>query len=159
MTSAAATSTRPSRLALGRLVVMGWIVGMAACHHPPPTAPGPARVSLEGTWSGTFEDRTGLVSRVSMSLAGIEPTASGTFTLSFDDSSMNASGIVLGSTVDAPAIHLTFYIQQAGPQCTGIPGVVYHARVALNGNTIDGDYEPAFGCDLLTRGAVRLTRR
>jgi hypothetical protein len=134
-------------------------LAVAGCHHPPPTAPGPPRVSIEGTWNGTLSDRTGVTSRVTMILAGIEPTASGTFALSFDDPSVQASGLVLASTVDAPAIHLTFVIQQASSQCAGTPGVFYQARVALKGNEIDGDYEPAFGCDLLTRGAIHLTRR
>jgi hypothetical protein len=147
---------RASRVWL--LTMASVALAAAGCHHAAPTAPGPPRVSIEGTWTGTLSDRAGLVSRITMIVAGIEHSASGTFTLSFDDPSMNASGLVLGSTVDAPAIHLTFVIQQAGARCAGTPGVFYQARVALVGNEIEGDYEPAFGCDLLTRGLIRLTR-
>jgi hypothetical protein len=150
---------QPLSSLVGLLSAATCALAMIGCHHPAPTAPGPPRVSIEGTWNGTLSDRTGLVSRVTMIVAGIEPTASGTFTLSFDDPSMNASGLVLASTVDAPAIHLTFNIQQASPHCAGTPGVFYQARVALKGDEIEGDYEPAFGCDLLTRGAIHLTRR
>ena len=152
-------SALPRAACVWLLTVVIGALAAVGCHHAAPTAPGPPRVSIEGTWTGTLSDRTGLVSRITMIVAGIDPNASGTFTLAFDDPSMNASGLVLGSTVDAPAIHLTFVIQQAGAHCADTPGVFYHARVALHGNEIEGDYEPAFGCDLLTRGLIRLTRR
>jgi len=135
------------------------VLAAMGCHRPTPTAPGPARISVEGTWQGTLTDRSGVESQLTMTVAGLEPSASGTFSLAFADASKDARGIVLVSTTDAPTIHLTLNIQQAGPACVGTPGVFYHARVAFRGNDLDGDYEPAFGCDILTRGAVRLTRR
>ena len=158
MHQARRTGTRRLRCGAAVAMVLSTLAAIA-CHHATPTAPGPTRVAIEGTWQGTLTDRTGVESQMAMTITGIETSASGTFALSFDDASKNARGIVLASTIDVPTVHLTLNIQQAGPGCTGTPGVFYHARVALAGNVLDGDYEPAFGCDLLTRGAIRLTRR
>jgi len=147
------------RSAVNVIALATTVLTAMGCHRTTPTAPGPARISVEGTWHGTLTDRSGVESQLTMTVAGIEPSASGTFSLAFGDTSKDARGIVLVSTTDAPTIHLTLNIQQAGPACVGTPGVFYHARVAFRGNDLDGDYEPAFGCDILTRGAVRLTRR
>lgn len=155
-----ANTVRFRRRGATRVIAFATIALTAVgCQRTTPTAPGPARISIEGMWQGTLTDRNGDQSQMTMTVTGIEPSGSGTFSLAFADGSKDARGIVLVSTADAPAIHLTLNIQQAGPTCVGTPGVFYHARVALRGNELDGDYEPAFGCDILTRGALRLTRR
>ena len=87
------------------------VLAAMGCHHTTPTAPGPARISVEGTWQGTLTDRSGVESQLTMTVAGLEPSASGTFSLAFADASKDARGIVLVSTTDAPTIHLTLNIQ------------------------------------------------
>ena len=135
------------------------LVALAGCGSSPTAPdPGPARVPIEGTWTGSISDRTGGTAQVSMTLSGLDTLGVGTFALVFPDPALNASGILQGRTQNAPTIDLSLFIQSGGRDCSA-PGVSYSARLALSENRMTGTYQPAVGCPLLTGGSMELTRR
>jgi hypothetical protein len=125
-----------------------------------PTAPepGPARVPIEGTWTGSITDRTGVTAQVSMTLSGLDTLGVGTFSITFADPAANVSGVLQGRTQNAPTIDLSLFVQSGGRDCSA-PGVSYAARLALSDNRMTGTYQPAVGCSLLAGGSMELTRR
>lgn len=132
---------------------------LAACGRSPNAPdPGPARVPIEGTWSGSIADRAGGTAQVSMTLSGLDTLGVGTFSLVFPDPAANVSGVLQGRTQDAPTIDLSLFVQSGGRDCAG-HGVSYTARLALSDNRMTGTYQPAVGCPLLAGGSMELTRR
>jgi hypothetical protein len=150
---AAVRAVRASTQAIAALLLLM----LSGCDEAP-TAPGPIRVPIEGTWTGTITDRAAGVAQVSITLSGIDTLGLGTFILTFPDAAANASGIVQGSTQNAPTIDLILFIQAGGRDCSA-PGVAYQARLALTQNRMTGTYSPSVGCPLLTGGSMELTRR
>jgi len=149
---------RDGRTCLGAAAVVLLLV-LPGCNRSSPTAPGPPRVAIEGTWIGTITDHAAGTARLSMTVSGIESLGVGTFTLTFPDASANARGILQGRTQNAPTIDLTLFVEAAGRDCPGTPGVSYFARLALSENRMTGTYNPAGGCPLLAGGSMELTRR
>lgn len=133
------------------------LLTFAGC-DPAPTAPGPTRVAIEGTWTGTIADRNAGTAQLSMTVSGLDTLGLGTFALTFSDVAANASGIVQGRTQNAPTIDLVLIVQSSGRDCSG-PGVAYTARLALTENRMTGTYSPSVGCPLLAGGSMELTRR
>jgi hypothetical protein len=123
-----------------------------------PTAPGPGRVPIEGTWTGTITDRTAGTAQVSITISGVDTLGLGTFSLTFPDAAANASGIIQARTDDAPTIDLILFVQAGGRECSAA-GISYQARLALSQNRMTGTYSPAVGCPLLAGGNMELTRR
>ncbi len=150
--------TSPAR-ACTRAAAVVLLLASPGCDRASPTAPGPPRVPIEGTWLGTITDRTAGTAQLSMTVSGIESLGLGTFTLTFPDASANARGILHGRTQNAPTIDLTLFVEAAGRDCPGTPGVSYFARLALSDNRMTGTYTPAVGCPLLAGGSMELTRR
>jgi hypothetical protein len=142
---------------VGRMAVMSCLLA-AGCDEPAPTAPGPAPVVIEGTWSGSMIDRSAGTGQVLLTASGIETLALGTFTLTFADPSANVSGAITGRTQNAPTIDLSLAVQTAGRDCLAPGGMVF-ARLALSGNRMTGTYDPGVGCPLLGGGSIELTKR
>lgn len=146
-------------VALAVVVVIGVAVTLAGCDRSPTgPEPGPARVPIEGTWTGSITDRTGVTAQVSMTLSGLDTLGVGTFSFTFPDPAANVSGILQGRTQNAPTIDLSLFFQSGGRDCSAA-GVSYSARLALSENRMTGTYQPAVGCSLLTGGSMELTRR
>jgi hypothetical protein len=135
------------------------LLALPGCDRTSPTAPGPPRVLIEGTWVGTVTDSAAGTAQLLMTVSGIESLGVGTFTLTFPDASANARGILQGRTQNAPTIDLTLFVEAAGRDCPGTPGVSYFARLSLSNNRMTGTYSPAVGCPLLAGGSMELTRR
>lgn len=134
-------------------------VALSGCDRSPTAPePGPARVPIEGTWTGSITDRTGVTAQVSMTLSGLDTLGVGTFALTFPDRAADVSGILQGRTQNAPTIDLALFVLSGGRDCSA-PGVSYSARLALSENRMTGTYQPAVGCPLLTGGSMELTRR
>jgi hypothetical protein len=139
--------------------VAALLAALAGCGRSP-AAPdsGPAKVPIEGTWTGTITDRTSGTVQVSMTLSGLDTLGVGTFTMAFPDPAANLAGVLQGRTENAPTIDLALFVQSGGRDCGGT-GVSYTARLALSENRMTGTYEPAVGCPILTGGSMELTRR
>jgi hypothetical protein len=148
-----------TRVPMQVAVLVVLVIALPGC-GPSPTAPepGPARVPIEGTWTGSITDRTGGTAQLSMTLSGLDTLGVGTFALVFPDPAANASGILQGRTQNAPTVDLSLFFQSGGRDCSA-PGVSYSARLALSENRMTGTYQPAVGCPLLTGGSMELTRR
>jgi hypothetical protein len=133
------------------------VLVLSGCDESP-TAPGPTRVPIEGTWTGTITDGTAGTAQLSITVSGLDTLGLGTFALTFPDAAANAGGIVSARTDHAPTIDLMLFIQDGGRECTAT-GVFYTARLALTQNRMTGTYSPVLGCPLLTGGSMELTRR
>lgn len=138
-------------------VVAGVLAAAAACDEASPTAPGPLPVVIEGSWAGSMIDRSAGTGQVQMTVSGIDTLATGTFTLAFADPSANVSGVALGRTQNAPAIELSFAIQNPGRDCPS--GGTVFAHVTLSGNRMTGTYDQGVGCPLLGGGSIELSKR
>ena len=102
-------------------------------------------------------DRSAGAVQVTLSVAGISDTGTGTFQLTLTGASL--AGELLANARNAPTITLTLNVTSSAPGCAGTPGVFYIAKLALTGDRMTGTYDPAIGCALLTGGAIELTRR
>ena len=135
------------------------LVALPGCGSSPTAPePGPARVAIEGTWTGSIIDRTSGTAQLSMTISGLDTLGVGTFAIVFPDPAANASGILQGRTQNTPTVDLSLFVQSGGRDCSA-PGVSYSARLALSENRMTGTYQPAVGCPLLTGGSMELTRR
>jgi hypothetical protein len=132
---------------------------LASCGDPPTAPTPPARMAIEGTWTGTIADRNAGTAQLSISLSGIEPIGLGTFSLTFPDPAANTRGVLQGRTHDAPTIELVLFVDAGGRNCSGVAGISYVARLALTGNRMTGTYSPAVACPLLGGGSMELTRQ
>jgi hypothetical protein len=131
----------------------------AGCGEPAPTAPGPERSVVEGTWSGTLDDQLRGAARVQFSVAGFGESARGRFTISFADSRDDLSGDVTISTFDRPRLEL-FFRASAARDCPAGEGPVLHARATLAAtDRISGNYVDLIPCGPARRGTLEVTHR
>ena len=149
-------ASRVARALLHACVAVTVLV-LAGCDEAP-TAPSPARVPIEGTWTGTITDRTAGTAQLSITVSGLDTVGLGTFALTFPNAAANASGILQARTEDTPTIDMLLFVQAGGLDCSAI-GVTYTARLALTQNRMTGTYSPVLGCPLLAGGSMELTRR
>jgi hypothetical protein len=131
----------------------------AGCGDPAPTAPGPQRSVVQGTWVGTLDDQIRGEARMQFSVAGLGESARGSFTISFADSRDDLSGDVTISTIDRPRLEL-FFRASGAEDCPAGEGPVLHARATLAAtDRISGNYTDLIPCGSAWRGTLELTHR
>ena len=141
------------------IVAAACIALSVACDEHPPTTPADRGFAIEGRWTGTMLDRSAGSGAFEVSLTGSGDVGTGTFTLTFADTSANLQGVVLARTRDTPSIELSINLTTNARDCSGAPGLFYSARLTLSGNRMTGTYAPAIGCPLLGGGSLELIKR
>jgi hypothetical protein len=148
----------PARIVVSRIALLATLLVVGSCDEPPPTAPGPQRSALDGTWSGQVADRVRGAGQVQLVVAGYEATALGTFAIEFAAPASRLVGDATADTRDSPTVDL--YLRAPGaPGCQAGQGLVLHARLALTENRLTGTYDDLVPCGEPGGGSIALTRR
>ena len=139
-------------------VAIACSASLASCGDRSPTAPGPDRSIVQGTWVGTVNDQLRGAARVRLSVAGFGESALGSFTMTFADTTQDLAGDVTISTIDRPRLDLFFRVSAAAG-CPDGEGMVLHARATLaTPDQISGNYMNLAGCASPRRGTLELAR-
>lgn len=140
---------------LWRIVVCGaLLLPVAACSSGPVAPSG----GFDGTWLGTLSDSASGSGSVKLVLSQAAAGVSGTFAITFADSSQNRSGTA-GGTAAAPLLVLSL-VPAAPLVCSGgvtLTGTL-SATMTMSGNRMSGSYS-SFTCGGAIGGTLDVSRQ